>query len=107
MNDWLSASGIDDGYLFRAITRSGRVTGSGIEPVTVARIVQKRSAMAGLDPKLFGGHSLRSGFVTEAGMQGKPMGDIMAFSGHRTVSAVTGYYQAGTALNNAAAKLAG
>jgi integrase len=105
--DWLSASGITEGYLFRAITRGDRVTDSGIQPITVARIVQKRAAMAGLDPRLFAGHSLRSGFVTEAGTQGRPMGDIMALSGHRTVSVVTGYYQAGNALNNSASKLAG
>ncbi len=107
LSDWLAASGITEGYLFRAITKGGKVTDSGIQPKTVARIVQKRAAMAGLDPRLFGGHSLRSGFVTEAGMQGKPMGDIMALSGHRTVSVVTGYYQAGNAINNSAAKLAG
>jgi integrase len=107
IDDWLSASRITEGYLFRAITRGDRVTDSGIQPITVARIVQKRAAMAGLDPMLFAGHSLRSGFVTEAGMQGKPMGDIMALSGHRTVSVVSGYYQAGNALNNSASKLAG
>ena len=105
--DWLNASGIGSGYLFRALTKGGKVKDSGIQPITVARIVQKRAAMAGLDPRIFGGHSLRSGFVTEAGMQGKPMGDIMALSGHRTVSVVNGYYQAGNALNNSAAKLAG
>jgi integrase len=105
--DWLSGAQITEGYLFRAITRGNHVTNSGIQPITVARIVQKRAAMAGLDPRLFAGHSLRSGFITEAGMQGKPMGDIMALSGHRTVSVVSGYYQAGNALNNSAAKLAG
>jgi integrase len=107
LGDWIAAGGIVDGYLFRGITKGGKVTDSGIQPITVARIVQKRATLAGLDPRLFGGHSLRSGFVTEAGMQGKPMGDIMALSGHRTISVVNGYYQAGNALNNSAAKLAG
>jgi integrase len=83
------------------------VTENGIRPRVVARIVKRRAAMAGLDKTLFAGHSLRSGFVTEAGMQGKPMGDIMALSGHKTVAVVAGYYQAGNALNNSAAKLAG
>jgi integrase len=104
---WLAASGICEGFLFRGITKGGKVKKSGSQPITVARIVQKRAALAGLDPALFGGHSLRSGFVTEAGIQGKPMGDIMALSGHKTVSVVAGYYQAGNAINNSAAKLAG
>ncbi|BBO80818.1 integrase [Desulfosarcina ovata subsp. sediminis] len=105
--DWIDAAGIVDGYLFRRISRGGKVAEAGIRSKTVARIVQKRASMAGLDSRLFGGHSLRSGFITEAGMQGKPMGDIMALSGHRTVAVVNGYYQAGNALNNSAAKLAG
>ena len=105
--DWIAAAGIVDGHLFRGITRGGKVMETGIQPITVARIIQKRAIKAGLDPMLFGGHSLRSGFVTEAGMQGKPLGDIMALSGHRTVAVVNGYYQAGNALNNSAAKLAG
>jgi len=105
--EWLTASGINDGYIFRSINKAGIVSERGIQPRTVARIVQKRATMAGLDHRIFGGHSLRSGFVTEAGMQGKPMGDIMALSGHKTVSVVSGYYEAGNALNNSAAKLAG
>jgi integrase len=105
--EWIRLAEIVDGYLFRGITKGGKITDSGIQPITVARIIQKRARMAGLDPILFGGHSLRSGFVTEAGMQGKPLGDIMALSGHRTVAVVNGYYQAGNALNNSAAKLAG
>jgi hypothetical protein len=35
------------------------------------------------------------------------MGDIMALSGHKTVSVVSGYYRAGNAINNSAAKLVG
>ena len=37
---------------------------------------------------------MRSGFLTEAGLQGKPLGDAMAMSGHKTVSVAMGYYQA-------------
>lgn len=83
------------------------VSENGIHPKTVARIVKRQAALAGLDFRLFAGHSLRNGFVTEAGMQGKPMGDIMALSGHKTVAVMAGYYQAGNALNNSAAKLDG
>ncbi|GAB6909753.1 site-specific integrase [Desulfosarcina cetonica] len=107
MTDWIRAAGIAEGPIFRRVSKGGKVAEAGIQDKTVARIVQKRASMAGLDPRMFGGHSMRSGFVTEAGMQGKPMGDIMALSGHRTVAVVNGYYQAGNALNNSAAKLAG
>jgi len=107
LNAWLSAADIEAGPIFRPVDKGGRVREGSIQPITVARIVQHRALLAGLDPKLFGGHSLRSGFITEAGMQGKPLGDIMAMSGHKTVAVVNGYYQAGNVLNNTAAKLAG
>lgn len=42
-----------------------------------------------------------------AGLQGKPLGDVMAMSGHKTAAVAMGYYQAGVAVHNSAAKLAG
>ena len=36
------------------------------------------AALAGYDAREFGGHSLRSGFVTTAGRQGVSLGDAMA-----------------------------
>jgi integrase len=104
---WLSAARIEKGAIFRPITKGGKILAAAIRPKTVARIVQGRAAAAGLDPVLFGGHSLRSGFITEAGLQGKPLGDVMAMSGHKTAAVAMGYYQAGAAVHNSAAKLAG
>ena len=74
---------------------------------TVATIIKKRAELAGLDPSMFSGHSLRSGFITEGGRQGKNISDIMAMSGHKTVGIALSYYQAGNALSNPAAGLAG
>lgn len=53
----------------------------------------------------FGGHSLRSGFVTEAGKQGVPLPAVMAMTEHRSVATVLGYFQAGAAEDNPAARL--
>lgn len=104
LNEWLKASGIKEGYLFRGITKNGKVL-EGISGKTVARIVKKRALMAGLDSSIFGGHSLRSGFITEAGRQGKALADAMALSGHRTISVALGYHQAGSVIHNPAARL--
>ncbi len=106
LDEWLRVSGIVDGSLFRAITKAGIIRDS-ITDKTVNRVVKKRVKMAGLDPKLFGGHSLRSGFVTEAGRQGMNLGDTMALSGHKTVRVALGYHQAGSVINNPAALLMG
>lgn len=50
-------------------------------------------------------HSLRSGFVTEAGRQGVPIGEVMAMTEHRGVGTVMGYYQAGSLLTSRASTL--
>ena len=106
LSEWLKRSGIQEGHIFRGITKKGKVLG-GLTDKTVARIVKKRASRAGLDASLFGGHSLRSGFITEAGRQGISLGDTMALSGHKTVRVALGYHQAGSVINNPAAMLMG
>ncbi|MNR08618.1 Phage integrase family protein [compost metagenome] len=60
--------------------------------------------MAGLEGD-WAAHSLRSGFVTEAGRQGVPLGEVMAMTEHRNVNTVMGYFQAGSLLNSRATSL--
>jgi site-specific recombinase XerD len=72
----------------------------------VADIVQKRAKLAGLEGD-FGGHSLRSGFVTEGARQGIALPALMAMTDHRSVASVARYFQAGSIADNPAAKLAG
>jgi integrase len=78
---WLCASGITNGTLFRPILR-GKATAYGRAPARdggklIARIVKRAAKRAGLDPRLFGGHSLRAGLATQAAMAGKPDRVIM------------------------------
>jgi len=103
---WLEQSKITEGYLFRSISKGGRI-GHSLTDKAINQIVKKRASLAGLDPEQFGAHSLRSGFITEAGKQGKALGDTMALSGHRSVRVAMGYYQAGNVINNPAALLLG
>lgn len=70
----------------------------------MARIVQRRAKLAGLEGD-WAAHSLRSGFVTEAGRQRVPMGDVMAMTEHRSVSTEMGYFQAGALLKGQATML--
>lgn len=101
---WLGAAPIESGPLFRGMLRGGQV---GTAPMTgheVGRIVQRRAKLAGLEGD-WGAHSLRSGFVTEAGRQGVPLGDVMAMTEHTSVSTVMGYFQSGNLLNSSATTL--
>ena len=81
---WLDASGIAQGPLFRRIRR-GDVLGEPLAAAAVRDIVRQRCELAGLDES-YSAHSLRSGFITEAGRQQVPLGDAMAMTGHASVA---------------------
>jgi integrase len=101
---WLHAAKIKSSFLFRSINRHGQL-GASISPKAIADIVKHRAALAGLDPAEFSGHSLRRGFVTEAGRRGITHAAAMALSGHRSARIFNGYYQAGDVLRNPAGDL--
>ncbi len=102
LRDWLEASRITEGAIFRRLWK--RRIGPALSPAAVGEIVQRRVRLAGLEGD-FGGHSLRSGFVTEARRQGVPLLAIMQLTEHRSVSSVVGYFQSGGASANPAARL--
>lgn len=101
---WLEAAQLQNGPLFRRLFRGGRVGAAALTGDQVARIVQRRARLAGLAGD-WAAHSLRSGFVTEAGRQGVPLGEVMAMSEHRSVPTVMGYFQAGAMLTSRATQL--
>jgi len=102
LEDWLEASGVAEGAIFRRLWK--RRIGPALSPAAVAQIVQRRAQQARLEGD-FGGHSLRSGFVTEASRQGVSLPAIMQLTEHRAVSSVIGYFQTGGAEANPAARL--
>ena len=101
---WLQAAPAESGPLFRRMYKGGRVGTTGLSSDQVARIVQRRAKLAGLEGD-WAAHSLRSGFVTEAGRQGVPLGEVMSMTEHRSVATVMGYFQAGSLLGSRATQL--
>ena len=104
LSAWLAVAPAETGPLFRRMYKGNKV---GITPLSadqVARVVQRRAKLAGLEGD-WAAHSLRSGFVTEAGRQGVPLGEVMAMTEHRSVSTVMGYFQAGSLLSSRATHL--
>lgn len=99
---WLTAANITEGPLFRRLW--GDRLGPPLSPKAVAAIVQRRAIVAGLAGD-FGGHSLRSGFITEGGRQGVALPALMALTEHRSVAQAIGYFQAGGIEINPAARL--
>lgn len=100
---WLSAARIQSGALFRSLSRGGKV-GPALSEAAVREIVKSRCAQAGLGGN-YSAHSLRSGFVTEAGRQRVPVGDAMAMSGHHNVGIFMRYYRASELMTSAAANI--
>jgi integrase len=88
---WLAKSGIKAGPIFRRVRR-GNVIGEPLSPAAVRDIVMKRCRLAGIDER-FSAHSLRSGFVTEAGRQQIPLGETMAMTGHRSTASLVEYFR--------------
>lgn len=89
---WLAVSKIEQGPVFRGVDMlSGQVLEAALAPQGVARRIQHYVKLLGLDPTDFGGHSLRSGFVTTAAKLGRKEADIMESTGHRDVRTMRGY----------------
>lgn len=92
--------------LFRRINRGGRISLEGLSEEAVWEIVRSRCLQAGLEGD-FSPHSLRSGFLTEAGRRGVPLREAMSMSGHVDPKTAMGYMRVGELLNTEAANLLG
>jgi site-specific recombinase XerD len=88
---WLHAAEIIQGPIFRSIKKGGRLTEERLTDRSVADIIKKRSAAAGLEAKALSGHSLRSGFVTEALTNGADVFRVMDVTRHRQVNTLKIY----------------
>ena len=69
---YLTAAGIVSGPIFRAIDQKGRVSPFGLHPDRIGYIIKRAAARAGFKVKNIAGHSVRSGFCTEAARQNVP-----------------------------------
>jgi site-specific recombinase XerD len=58
---------------------------------SVAEIIKRYAAAAGLEPAIFSGHSLRAGFVTSALEHGADLFKVMDVTRHRRVETLKGY----------------
>ena len=83
------------GPVFRKVDRWGRLGQSSITGRTVADVVKRLAAEAGLDPALYAGHSLRAGFATAAARAGKPDRAIQRQTRHRSARTLAEYVREG------------
>jgi integrase len=67
VQEWLAVAAVNDGPLFRAVTRSGRA-GAALSPYDVTRIFKEMASLAGLPPesvRRISAHSTRMGAVQD------------------------------------------
>jgi len=92
LREWLERSDIRKGPVFRAIDRWEALEERALTPQSINLIVKRRCEMAGLDPREFTAHGLRSGYLTEAAQQGIALPEAMQQSQHRSVQQAVSYY---------------
>jgi hypothetical protein len=73
------------------IAKGGRIRPTRLTDRSVAEIVKGHARRAGLDPKLFAGHSLRSGFLTSAAARGASIFKMADQSRHKSMDTLRGY----------------
>jgi site-specific recombinase XerD len=104
VKQWLQKTCIKEGTLFRNVNKGDNI-GTTLTARSVNRIVKKCITNAGEDPSLYSGHSLRSGYATEAARRGAHSHQIMMVTGHKSDAMVRRYVREGRAFLDTVAVL--
>jgi site-specific recombinase XerD len=103
---WIKISKINSGPIFRRFAKGSHLTKNRLNDQSVALIIKKYLAIAGIDSKNYSGHSLRSGFATASAESGADERSIMAMTGHKSTEMVRRYIkEANLFKNNALNKI--
>lgn len=103
---WLDAAGIESGPLWRAVDKWGVLRGNRLSGESIAGVVKRSAKRVGIDPSRVAGHSLRSGLITTAVLQGIPIAEIAQQSRHASVDVLVRYVRPATVFDaNAACKV--
>jgi integrase len=92
--EWMAMAGIEQGALFRRVTKGNKLTADRLTDQSVARVIKKLAVRAGLIASQYAGHSLRSGFLTSAAQQRASIFKMQAQSRHKSLDVLSGYVRA-------------
>ena len=95
LRHWLDVAGISDGPVFRGVDRHGRVSKVGLNKDSIGRMVKRAALRAGFSVEALAGHSLRSGHVTQAAMNGVSEFVIMKQTGQKSTATLRKYIRKG------------
>jgi len=104
--EWLEMAQIDQGPLFRPLGRAMYPEDRPLSGQTVNLIVKRAVKRAGLDPVLYGAHSLRAGMITTAAALGVDSVQLSRHTRHASLTVLREYMRPATVfLQNPAARL--
>jgi integrase len=103
LEQWLTASGITEGALFRPVDRHHRVGPKRLSAEAVCLVVRERIQAAGIDPGNYSGHSLRAGLATSAAQAGVSSWRIRQQTGHASDAMLGRYIRDGELFTDNAA----
>ena len=104
---WIEAAQIETGPLFRPVSRSDRALPRKLAPDAIRIILRHRFKLAGLPEDYATPHGLRSGFLTQAALDGAPLAAAMKLSLHRSAIQAQRYYADVEITENPATNLLG
>ena len=102
--DWMAVAGIEQGGIFRRVVKGNKLTDDRLTDQSVAHVIKKLAARAGLIASQYAGHSLRSGFLTSAAANRASVFKMAAQSRHRSLDVLSGYVRAQELFQDHAAK---
>lgn len=91
LEEWLKVRGNWSGALFNPILPNKEIQRRAISGDSISEIVKRALEGVGVDPKPYGGHSLRAGMITTAARNGATLPAIQDRSGHASLQVLMGY----------------
>ena len=93
---WLEKSKLEEGALFRRLTKKGTITQTALQAGHINRLIQHLAHACQLpEAEKYSSHSLRRGFATTASQKGAPFSAIMRQGRWRHEGTVLGYIEEG------------
>lgn len=102
---WIDAAALTGGPLFRKITAQETLSQRRLTPDAVAQILRRLLRDGGLPAGFASPHGLRSGFLTQAALDGAPLQAAMRLSLHKSAAQAQKYYADVDIADNPAADL--
>jgi integrase len=88
---WIAVAGLVQGPVLRKLDRWGHLAAAGLNSNSLAPLLRRIFAQAGVPAQLYSGHSLRRGFATWASANGWDVKALMSYIGWKDMKSAMRY----------------